>query len=495
MDQNKLLRSIVRIHAYGRPVDITKPFLLADRTKGVGTGAFVHPPTPDDNYVYMLTCSHCVDIADSITVMLPFMGLTEHSARVVCIVPLYDLALLALSDPDGAFRREIHILPLGSSSTLTLGQNLKALGYPLGGTSLKASDGVYAGFQERLQHTVSISPGNSGGPLMNEAGDIVGINNSGIVSVEASNVGFAVPIECYTIMKDRMFAPSPHGTPSPERVIHVPMFGFEYSPISRSHATSVGAIKCGKSSGGGGGGGGGSGVQIITVLKGSAADQAEIVSGDLLMEFEGVPIDAIGEISVPWNYQKVRLRDVLVRCTASQSYTLRLWKTSSQTCETVNVSPTVFLPGPLRTLYPPYDTVPYLIALGLVIMPLVANHRTYPSTISSYMLKRPDDLVNPCLIVTHVFNGTISQIEGPIVAGDELSHVNGVKVSSMEDATTALCKLVKTSTDARVVTFRTCTGKMLLVNVSDAYNNEIKAQEEKVYVPNEAFVSCLRSCR
>ena len=215
MDQNKLLRAIARIHAYGRPVDFTKPFLAADRFKGVGTGFFIHPPTPTPTYLYVLTCAHVVDSADTVTIMLPLLGLSEYTASVLGLVPGYDIAVLAVPVSDSALLGQASPLTLGKSDSLKLGQKLTAVGYPLGQTAIKVSDGVYAGFQEKLQHTVSISPGNSGGPLMTEDGLVVGINSSGILSPEASNVGFAVPIEMFSLMSTPIFAQTP-GPPSPE---------------------------------------------------------------------------------------------------------------------------------------------------------------------------------------------------------------------------------------------------------------------------------------
>ncbi len=489
MEQQKLLRAVVRIHAYGRPVDMTKPFLSADRSKGVGTGAFIDPvSSASSTSLYVLTCSHCVDTADTITVMLPLLGMSEHPAHVVTIVPKYDLALLAVEDADGVLRAQTSSLALGRSADLKLGQKLTAVGYPLGQTALKASDGVYAGFQERLQHTVSISPGNSGGPLMNERGEVVGVNNSGILSPEASNVGFAVPIECFNLVRDAMFAPSASGAPSPDRVVHVPVFGVEYAPITRSHAKAVGATAClsGDAEGG---------VQIITSLAGGAFADAGVETGDILVEFDGMRIDTMGEVSVPWNYQRVRLQDVFSRSTEPRAYPLRVWKAGNQTCATLSAQPRVFEPGAMRVLYPPYDPVPYLVAVGLVIMPLVGNHAQYPAIMRTYLCKTLAELAQPRLIVSHIFNGTIAQIEGPLSPGDELSHINNVEVSTLDGARAALCKPVTTSAGFTVLSFRTCTGKTLIVNTLDALATEERAGTEELYTPDPTLLAALSTAR
>ena len=480
MDQNKLLRAIARIHAYGRPVDFTKPFLAADRFKGVGTGFFIHPPTPTPTYLYVLTCAHVVDSADTVTIMLPLLGLSEYTASVLGLVPGYDIAVLAVPVSDSALLGQASPLTLGKSDSLKLGQKLTAVGYPLGQTAIKVSDGVYAGFQEKLQHTVSISPGNSGGPLMTEDGLVVGINSSGILSPEASNVGFAVPIEMFSLMSTPIFAQTP-GPPSPERVIRLPMFGFEFAPITRSHSRAVGASTCSSTSYEGG-------VQITSIIPGSS--MGSMSPGDILVEFDGMAIDTIGEMDVPWNYQKVRLQDVLVRCVEGREYEIRVWKQDSGSCMVKRVKPRPSMSPSLRLIYPPYDRVPYMIVLGLVIMPLLGNHLFAPTVAKTYMCKKPTDLANPCLIIAHVFNGTLAQIEGPLHAGDEVSHVNDVKVNTLEDVLASLCKFT-TINGSKVLTVKTKNGKVFMVNTLDALQSEERASVEKIYTPEPTLLKYL----
>ncbi len=474
MDQNKLLRAIARIHAYGRPVDMAKPFLIADRYKGVGTGFFI-----SRDGLYVLTCSHVVDSADTVTIMLPLLGLTEYPASVLGIVPGYDIAVLAVDSPE--LRTEVSPLSLGKSDALQLGQKLTAVGYPLGQTAIKVSDGVYAGFQEKLQHTVSISPGNSGGPLMDEAGTVVGINSSGIVSPEASNVGFAIPIEMFELMSAAIFAQTP-GPPSPERVIRLPLFGLEFAPITRSHSRAVGASACFSSPQDGG-------VQVVSVISGPS--MASLQAGDILVEFDGTPIDTIGEMNVPWNYQKVRLEDVLVRSVADREYELRVWKQASHTCAVVRVRPSIPTSSALRMLYPPYDKVPYVVVLGLVIMPLVANHAFTPPLAQTYLCKKAPELTEPSLVIAHVFNGTLAQIEGPLHAGDEVSHVNDKKVESVDDVLLSLSQFVTTSTGKQVVTITSSNGKVFMVDTVDALRSEERASTENIYKPEPTLMKFL----
>ena len=468
MDQDSLLHAIVRIHAYGRHVDMEKPFVTLDRFKAVGTGFFIHAADSD---LYVLTCAHVVEGADSVTVVLPFLGGTEHSASVLSLAPDYDLAVLVMD-----IRPEVRILPLGTSSTLKLRQTLTAVGYPLGQTAIKVSDGVYAGFQGALQHTVSISPGNSGGPLINDVGEVVGVNSSGVM--EASNVGYAIPIEVFKNMRNRMFVSEGRGPPCPGRIVHTPIYGIEYAPITKFHSQSVGADLCG-----------GEGVQIVTVIPGSSMHEAGIRVGDIVTSFDGMSVSAIGEVKVPWNYQNVSLRDVLRRSVHGH-YDVGVWKADTRACDTVRVKPRPNTHVAMRTIFPPHDEVPYIVVAGLVIMPLLKNHETCPRIAKTYACKDMSELTKPSLVISHVLNGTLAHIEGGMYVGEEVCEVNEIPTSTLDDVRTALVKC--TTVDGHLMmSFKTPKGKKLVLSALDVLCAEKRASKEHLYEPDSALVKYL----
>lgn len=474
MDQDKLLRSVVRIHSYGRPIDMAKPFITSDRSKGVGTGFFVH--REDGQNMYVLTCAHVVDGADSVTILLPLLGGTEHPATVLSFVPQYDIAVLVTKKLP-----QTSTLPIGASTTLKLGQPLTAVGYPLGQTAIKVSDGVYAGFQAALQHTVSISPGNSGGPLISADGSVVGVNSSGVM--EASNVGYAVPIEMFMDIRSRMFIPDPEGGPNPGRVVHLPIFGVEYMPITKFHSNAVGASKCG-----------GGGVQITSVIPDSGMHDVGVVPGDILTQFDGMAVDTNGEVSVPWNYQKVSLGDVFRRSVGEREYKLRIWQAAARSCADLAVRPRPNPHAAMRDIFPPHDPIPYMVVAGLVIMPLLKNHETCPQLSRMYACKETSELTEPSLVISHIFNGTLAQIEGGMYAGDEVGRVNEVDVHTLDDVRRALvkCKHVDGYTMLSIATPK---GKMLVLNTLDVLQSEQRALSDKLYTPEPELMRYLSAGR
>lgn len=162
---------------------------------GLGSGFFIHP----DGYV--ITNDHVIAGEHDITITVyhnkagGMERQTYHNVRIVATSPDKDLALLQiLGEEEGAF----HALPIGDSNLLRPGQRVFAIGSPLG-LERTVSEGIVS-IRNRLiqgqlfiQGTAQISPGNSGGPLFNLQGEVIGVNNMKIVGMGAEGLGFAIP--------------------------------------------------------------------------------------------------------------------------------------------------------------------------------------------------------------------------------------------------------------------------------------------------------------
>jgi hypothetical protein len=152
-----------------------------------GTGFVVHSSG------LVLTCRHVVQDAEKIEV---FFGERRCVATIQGMDALHDLALLRLDQP-GPYPA----LPLASAGAARLGEEVRAFGFPLTatlGTSLKVTRGSVSGIEteedERiLQIDTPVNPGNSGGPLVNEHGLVVGVVTSRFT--EATVFGFSVPVD------------------------------------------------------------------------------------------------------------------------------------------------------------------------------------------------------------------------------------------------------------------------------------------------------------
>jgi len=155
--------------------------------RGAGSGFIIDPDGS------ILTNHHVIERAERIMVKLSD-GRTLR-ARVIGADPDTDVALIKV---DG--ERNLPVAPLGDSSSLRMGEWVCAIGNPLG-YEHSVTVGVVsflgrklfdASLDNYIQTDAAINFGNSGGPLLNALGEVIGINSA--ISSRASNIGFAVPI-------------------------------------------------------------------------------------------------------------------------------------------------------------------------------------------------------------------------------------------------------------------------------------------------------------
>lgn len=166
-------------------------------SSAAGTGVIVST----DGYV--LTNKHVIADATSVYIVLDD-GTIYEDVEIVATDPLNDIAFLKIKDA-----KDLKAATLGDSKTLNVGQQVIAIGNALGqyqntvtsgiisglGRSIEASDG--SGYNtetlsDMIQTDAAINSGNSGGPLVNAAGEVIGINTA--TSTSAENMGFAIPI-------------------------------------------------------------------------------------------------------------------------------------------------------------------------------------------------------------------------------------------------------------------------------------------------------------
>jgi serine protease Do len=155
--------------------------------RGAGSGFII------DADGSILTNNHVIDRAERITVKLS--DGRSFRARVIGTDPDTDIALIKIDGQAG-----LPVAPLGDSATLRMGEWVCAIGNPLG-YEHTVTVGVVSFLGRKLfdrsldnyiQTDAAINFGNSGGPLINAAGEVIGINAA--ISSRASSIGFAVPI-------------------------------------------------------------------------------------------------------------------------------------------------------------------------------------------------------------------------------------------------------------------------------------------------------------
>ena len=150
-----------------------------------GSGFYVRPDT-------LLTNAHVVESYGYVTIRR-VDGSTD-TARVESRSPAFDIAVLRVSSA----RQDQPVVPLGSSTTLRVGQEVFTIGSPLGTLQNTVTRGIVSGLRQSggatlVQTDAAANPGNSGGPLIDRAGMAVGITTMGYK--ESQGLNFAVAIE------------------------------------------------------------------------------------------------------------------------------------------------------------------------------------------------------------------------------------------------------------------------------------------------------------
>ena len=277
---NSVSKSVVSIITN---TSTTGSFFTGQVSQAAGTGFILS----SDGYI--ATNKHVVANATKIGVILDD-GSTYEDVELIGTDPINDFAIIKIKDV-----KDLTPIKIGDSKTTNIGQQVVAIGNALGtyqnsvtsgiisgkGRSLTASDSsrtTYETLSDMIQTDAAINGGNSGGPLVNAAGEVIGINTA--YASQGNNVGFAIPINSVKgimagVLKDGKF----------ERAV----LGVRYQTITPLIAkekkldVTAGAYVKGSNN-------------ASAVIKGSAGDKAGIKDGDIITAVNGTKIGTAGSL-------------------------------------------------------------------------------------------------------------------------------------------------------------------------------------------------------
>ena len=277
---NSVSKSVVSIITN---TSTTGSFFTGQVSQAAGTGFIIS----SDGYI--ATNKHVVANATKIGVILDD-GSTYEDVELIGTDPINDFAIIKIKDV-----KNLTPIKIGDSKTTNIGQQVVAIGNALGtyqnsvtsgiisgkGRSLTASDSsrtTYETLSDMIQTDAAINGGNSGGPLVNAAGEVIGINTA--YASQGNNVGFAIPINSVKgimtgVLKDGKF----------ERAV----LGVRYQTITPLIAkekkldATAGAYVKGSNN-------------VSAVIKGSAGDKAGIKDGDIITAVNGTKIGTAGSL-------------------------------------------------------------------------------------------------------------------------------------------------------------------------------------------------------
>ena len=229
---NKVRASVVQIYSISYTIDPENPYILPTNELGRGSG-FVIYSSP--NKVLIMTNSHVVEEAKTVFIRTEQTQKEDLKAKVIGICPSKDLALITLDKDD---IKKLKPLPpaLKFCDDRIYMDSIPVMvaGYPLGKENLKFTTGVLSGNQNHydikfdryvsyLQITAAVNPGNSGGPLFNSEGEIIGVNSAGITF--SQNIAYAIPTHIIVSVLNDLLN-------TPERIISSFNYGFNWNNTS-----------------------------------------------------------------------------------------------------------------------------------------------------------------------------------------------------------------------------------------------------------------------
>src|SRR5882672_2580260 len=280
----KALPSVVNITSIAVAYDF---FYGAVPQQGMGSGFVI------DSEGHILTNFHVVDGARQLEVTTS--DKRKYKAQIIGTDPIHDLAVIQIPE------KSVTKAEIGDSKDLVVGQKVYAIGNPFGlsGTmtrgiisSIRSLKGQRGFIDEAIQTDAAINPGNSGGPLLNARGQVIGINTMILTGgvEQSAGIGFAIPINTAKAVLDDLVSLGR---------VRRPELGVRTIPIGPELANQLGLAAD-------------SGLLIVDVVPGSAADRAGLragteraflgnypimIGGDLLVAIEGRPLEDQQDLS------------------------------------------------------------------------------------------------------------------------------------------------------------------------------------------------------
>lgn len=302
---DKASPSVVAIGATQKVINIFDPFSIPkNQSSTIGTGFVVSEKG------IIVTNKHVVSDENTKYTIITRDG-KKYEVRKIYRDPVLDLAIIQVDGND------LKALELGDSSKLKVGQITIAIGNALGRFTNTVTTGVVSGLGRRvtagdpfsgstesldnlIQTDAAINPGNSGGPLLNSAGQVVGVN---VATTEgAQNIGFAIPINSVKKISDEFID---------KGSVSRPFLGVQYRFIAKDVAILNDVPQ---------------GAYVQDVVPGSAADKAGIKAGDIITKIDGQSVDSESKISEVISNKKI-----------GDSLNLTIWSESKERAVTATL--------------------------------------------------------------------------------------------------------------------------------------------------------------
>jgi S1-C subfamily serine protease len=251
--------------------------------EGVGSGIIV------DSNGYILTNSHVIGDGNAKKITVLFEDGTKKSGKVLWYDTALDLAIVKV-DATG-----LNAAELGDSDNLEIGQLAVAIGNPLGlDFQRSVTSGIISGLhrtiqvdeynviEDLIQTDAAINSGNSGGPLLNEKGQVIGINTAKIQTAEG--LGFSIPINVAKPIIEQVIKDGSY------KIVYMGITGVEVEKYEAQLGVNLNVDK---------------GVIILEIDPSSPAKKAGLENGDVLTKIDNQEVENMSQLKkILYKYNK-----------------------------------------------------------------------------------------------------------------------------------------------------------------------------------------------
>ena len=392
-----MMSGVVQIHVEGNMAeDIQSVLNPAIKIPGIwaGSGFFIKHEQIEGHIV---TNAHVVRNAVKIEISSMLTSEERFEAEVVGLVKTLepDVALLRLSDKEllrfkTLALRDIEYLELREGSSPSRGEEIKAIGYPMGMVEPNISGGEITNFisgseftTERFVTDAAINPGNSGGPSVNSNSKVVGLNTA--VMIDADNIGFITPAGFVKIILDNLLEQNePH-----------------FSGIGgklQKNADNFNALLKQPSA---------KGVIVDKIKPGGFLEAAKIRKRDVILSINGVEFDRHGiVIGKEGRFRHKNIYDVMKLVPIGDEVEIVYLRNGD-----ISKTKAIAMRNPENGVRsnPVIEEIEYLEVFGMIIQELsveiIEAMRNVDSNAQIEMLQTIEQ-EKPTLVVTHIHQGT-----------------------------------------------------------------------------------------